>query len=194
MNENPLCPECSRPFQKGRTKCMWCGADLSEVEVPSMKFSCVDCGTEMEEAGDDSFSLHFCGDCEGVWITATMMKILEKRYEKAKRDVLSSKGASPRPARIAKGQYNANPLKYRHCPRCKGMMARTRFRKISSVVVDECVGHGCWLDKNELGQIVQFMESGGLDAAKHYRPITGSGAGFAASQSAMAMRLVYFMH
>ena len=194
MNENPLCPECNRPFQKGRSKCMWCGADLSGVDVPAMKFSCVDCGTEMEEAGDAAFSLHFCADCQGVWITATMMAILEKRYEEVKRDVLSAKGASPSPARISEEQYHANPLKYRKCPECRQMMARTRFRKISSVVVDECQGHGYWLDKDELGQVVQFMENGGLDAAKHYRPLTSSGAGHAASQSAAAMRLVMFMH
>ena len=53
----------------------------------------------MEEAGDSAFSLYFCNDCQGVWITATMMGILEKRYEKVKRDTLSSKGASP--ARLA---------------------------------------------------------------------------------------------
>ena len=74
------------------------------------------------------------------------------------------------------------------------MMARTLFRKISTVVVYECQGHGYWLDKDELGQIVQFMDAGGLDAAKNYSPLTGSGAGYAARASANAMRLVYFMH
>ena len=192
MNGDPLCPSCGRTFQKGRLKCMWCGADLSGVEVPAKQFVCVDCGTEMEEAGDEAFSLHFCHNCEGVWITATMMGNLEKRYEKARRNLLSPQGASPIPARISEEQFHANPLKYRNCPECRQMMARTRFRKISSVIVDECPGHGCWLDKNELGQIVRFMESGGLDAAKRYRPLTGSGAGHEASEA--ASRLIRFMH
>ncbi len=61
----------------------------------------------------------------------------------------------------------SRPL-YRKCPQCQRQMARRRYQHVSRVVVDACVGHGVWLDRNELEHVLAFLESGGLAKAREH--------------------------
>jgi hypothetical protein len=45
-------------------------------------------------------------------------------------------------------------------------MNRRQFASCSGVIVDWCKPHGAWFDRNELKQIVQFIQSGGLNKAR----------------------------
>ena len=45
-------------------------------------------------------------------------------------------------------------------------MNRVNFGKISGAVVDVCKGHGTFLDRGELNQIVRFIHSGGIERAR----------------------------
>ena len=46
------------------------------------------------------------------------------------------------------------------------MMNRVNFAKSSGAVVDVCKGHGTFLDRGELHQIVRFIQGGGIDRAR----------------------------
>jgi Zn-finger nucleic acid-binding protein len=46
------------------------------------------------------------------------------------------------------------------------MMNRVNFGKASGAVVDVCKGHGTYLDRGELHQIVRFIQGGGIDRAR----------------------------
>jgi hypothetical protein len=46
------------------------------------------------------------------------------------------------------------------------MMNRRRFKRISNVIIDECVIHGVWLDADEMGAIARFVAEGGLARAE----------------------------
>lgn len=45
-------------------------------------------------------------------------------------------------------------------------MNRINFARLSGAVVDVCRGHGTFLDRGELHQVVRFILEGGLDRAR----------------------------
>ena len=45
-------------------------------------------------------------------------------------------------------------------------MSRINVAKISGVIVDRCQEHGTYFDIDELHQLVQFLENGGVDRAR----------------------------
>lgn len=148
---------------------MWCGASLKDVALPSQDIACPDCaGARLEERREGDLILHLCPDCAGVWMGGGMIAKLEKIYE----HIGEAGGAADPQAHqeklrqgiVDKG-LNAG---YRSCPICGLMMARRRYRKISNVIIDECIGHGLWFDADELEQVVQFLESGGLRRARQF--------------------------
>ena len=54
------------------------------------------------------------------------------------------------------------PVRYRPCPQCGKMMNRQNFGRLSGTIVDTCSGHGTFLDRGELHQVVAFILGGGL--------------------------------
>jgi hypothetical protein len=45
-------------------------------------------------------------------------------------------------------------------------MNRMNFGRLSGTIVDVCRGHGTFLDRGELHQVVQFILEGGLERAR----------------------------
>jgi Zn-finger nucleic acid-binding protein len=45
---------------------------------------------------------------------------------------------------------------------CGELMVRRNFGETSGVVVDVCSPHGVWLDRGELGQLLEFCATGEL--------------------------------
>jgi len=100
-----------------------------------------------------------CGSCEGTWVeAATFEHICASRESQAAVLHTSRETAQP--------QTRLPPVRYRPCPRCGKMMNRVNFGKVSGAVVDVCKGHGTFLDRGELHQIVRFIQTGGIDRAR----------------------------
>jgi Zn-finger nucleic acid-binding protein len=57
---------------------------------------------------------------------------------------------------------------YIACPQCGSLMSRRRYRKISNVIVDECLGHGVWFDAEELESAIGFLKAGGMTESRDY--------------------------
>lgn len=104
-------------------------------------------------------SLHQCGKCFGLWLdTTTFQQICrDAEQQAAVLGIASTETVQNRPL---------SPITYRRCPRCRQLMNRVNFAQRSGVVVDVCRNHGTWFDLNELQQIVLFIRSGGLKAAR----------------------------
>ena len=109
-----------------------------------------------------------CQTCDGTWIeAATFERLCADRERQAA--VLHSaaptaRGAAPArsaPARSAPAR--SAPVRYRPCPRCRKLMNRVNFGRSSGAVVDVCKGHGTFLDRGELHQIVRFIQGGGME-------------------------------
>lgn len=103
--------------------------------------------------------LHQCGKCFGLWLcTATFQEVCRNSERQAA--VLGS--ASPEKPQ----NRPLVPVTYKRCPECRQLMNRVNFAQHSGVVVDVCRVHGTWFEMNELQQIVLFIRSGGLEAAR----------------------------
>ncbi len=171
---SPRCPNCKRPFQPGREKCMWCGCALGGVPIPEAHLICPACGegTDLEERREDDMIVHLCRKCGGVWLGRHMLDKLEKHYENVtNHDGATDHDERKRAAQTALRQGIVDKgldAGYRRCPLCGVLMSRRRYRKISNVIIDECVGHGVWFDADELDSVIQFLDSGGLGEAREY--------------------------
>jgi Zn-finger nucleic acid-binding protein len=99
-----------------------------------------------------------CGSCDGVWLDAAEFERICADREAQGAVLHRWHSHSPRPP-IARVQY-------RPCIGCGKMMNRINFGRISGTVVDVCRGHGTFLDRGELQQIVRFVDGGGLDRAR----------------------------
>ena len=100
-----------------------------------------------------------CAVCDGTWIeTAAFDRLCTLREEQAAvaHRPVQLKGAAARPA------STAAQVRYRPCPRCGKMMNRQNFGRLSGTIVDACSGHGTFLDRGELHQVVTFILEGGF--------------------------------
>ena len=101
-----------------------------------------------------------CERCDATWIEAAVFeRLCAKRENQAA--FLETSAVSEKPP-VAPVQ----PVRYRRCPRCGKMMNRVNFGRLSGAIVDVCRGHGTFLDRGELHQIVRFIQQGGLERAR----------------------------
>jgi Zn-finger nucleic acid-binding protein len=110
--------------------------------------------------GVGTAALGECGHCGGTWVDGrTFERLVAEKDEQTL--VLSAalpggetKSAHPRMER------------YWPCPVCHKLMNRVNFANISGVVLDACRAHGVWFDRDELRELVAFIQSGGLERAR----------------------------
>lgn len=179
------CPSCGAPSRTGAARCEYCQARLATISCPAClallidgSAYCPDCGaaqsrSEPVEArrarcpacrgamqwitvGD--LDLLECEACDGTWIEATAFERLCASHE-SRAAILHGSAAAP-------AVVGAQPTRYRPCLRCGTMMNRMNFGRRSGTVVDVCRGHGTFLDRGELHQVVRFVHGGGLDRAR----------------------------
>jgi len=103
--------------------------------------------------------LHQCGKCFGLWLFTA---VFEEVCRNSERQAAVLGTATP----LTPQNKPLTPINYKRCPKCRQFMNRVNFARHSGVVVDVCRAHGTWFEMNELQQIVQFIRSGGLEAAR----------------------------
>ncbi len=100
-----------------------------------------------------------CASCDGTWIEAAAFeKLCAQREQQA---AIAHKAAELKPSTAA-GPGAVTPVRYRPCPQCGKMMNRQNFGRLSGTIVDTCSGHGTFLDRGELHQVVRFILDGGF--------------------------------
>lgn len=101
-----------------------------------------------------------CQGCDGTWIEAAAFEQVcadrESQAAVLHRGSVDPTAVGRRPDRV----------RYRPCPRCGKLMNRMNFARLSGAIVDVCRGHGTFLDRGELHQVIQFILDGGLDRAR----------------------------
>jgi Zn-finger nucleic acid-binding protein len=111
----------------------------------------------MREIEIGSTALLECDGCGGMWLDADTFEHVCADREAQAAVLHQWRGAAP--ARAA-------AVRYRPCLACRKMMNRLNFGRLSGTVVDVCKGHGTFLDRGELHQIVSFIQRGGLERAR----------------------------
>ena len=183
------CPSCGAPAEPGVARCAYCHSTLATVSCPSCyavvfqgSAFCPHCGTALARSQQTdqqttacpacrgamhwvkvgSTDLLECPACDGTWLEAAAFeRVCADREGQAA--VLQHAPSAPALAPVSQ---KLTDVHYRPCPRCGKLMNRVNFGRLSGTVVDVCRGHGTFLDRGELHQVVQFILDGGLDRAR----------------------------
>ena len=100
-----------------------------------------------------------CGSCDGTWIEAAVFdRLCTQREQQA---ALAHKAIESKESTAAAAPA-ASRVRYRPCPQCGKMMNRQNFGRLSGTIVDVCSGHGTFLDRGELHEVVKFILEGGF--------------------------------
>ena len=142
---------------QGALFCPSCGAarDRSE-EIAPHATKCPACRGDMHWVRVGDVDLLECAECDGTWIEAAAFdRLCTEKEQQAALARTAAESKSPRTA-------PATPVRYRPCPQCEKMMNRQNFGRLSGTIVDTCSGHGTFLDRGELHQVVTFILEGGF--------------------------------
>lgn len=167
------CPRCFGLIFAGSRFCGHCGARADDpaqpLEKPNVR-RCPRCSERpaLEAVAVGDMTLDRCARCGGLFVDSPALdRAILDRDQRAK--VVSSLA----PAEIAEpgrrdpaSDLSLNAVKYLSCPECDALMARKNFGRRSGVIIDTCSKHGVWFDYDELRQVLEFVERGGLDLAR----------------------------
>lgn len=152
------CPACFALLLEGSAFCPHCGAAQSRSQpIEARRAACPACRGAMQWITVGELDLLECEACDGTWIEADAFERLCASRE-TQAAVLHGNPARQNAA--------PQPTRYRPCLRCGTMMNRMNFGRRSGTVVDVCRGHGTFLDRGELHQVVRFVHEGGLERAR----------------------------
>ena len=153
------CPRCFGMVGIHANHCSRCGAAIQRGEAGRSALTCP-CGAPLTATTVGGVSLDQCHACGGVWVgQANFEQIAADRAERG--EVLGAlPGVGPRVA------VHLAEVHYRPCPQCGRLMNRSNYGRISGVVLDVCKDHGLWFDRDELRQVLEFIEGGGLEKSR----------------------------
>jgi Zn-finger nucleic acid-binding protein len=144
--------------------CPRCGAAIERVAAAASTLVCPGCRGALVATAVGGVSLDQCHACGGVWIGQhNFEQVAADRAERG--EVLGALPGEGPKVPVALGV-----VRYRPCPQCGKLMNRTNYGRISGVVLDVCKDHGLWFDRDELRQVLEFIEGGGLEKS-HARQV-----------------------
>lgn len=182
------CPNCGAPTGEDATGCAYCGTHLATIACASCMgamfvgsqfcphcgaqvaaaaqggnpaLRCPGCGDEMPSQRLGGVSLHQCGKCGGQFLSPDVFATLCNDHAARGALTLASGGAAPSVAASMDAR-----IRYVHCAKCDKVMNRVNFGRRSGIIVDVCKGHGVWFDRDELRQVLAFVDRGGLEAVR----------------------------
>ena len=170
------CPRCFGKLFLGTKFCQQCGAKSEEPAsalpdgnaAPRYCPRCRGGGqVRLESQLAREVMLDTCPDCSGLYVDNDLLEriLAERRYQSTDAktvDAAASASAQQHPQAAQNASTQNTPF-YVKCPDCEGNMARRLFAPRAGVIVDVCKHHGTWLDPSELGQLITFVQRGGLD-------------------------------
>ena len=167
------CGSCFGLLFEGAAFCHHCGAERSRVEAPEREaVRCPACRGTMHWIVVGGTDLLECEACDGTWVEAAMFERVCANGEAqaaivhGKPVIGAAAPAAPDNVRPASAPSHAAPIRYRPCPRCGKLMNRINFGRLSGAIVDVCKGHGTFLDRGELHQVIRFIQAGGMDRSR----------------------------
>lgn len=101
-----------------------------------------------------------CARCEGLWSDAASLNNICSDREQQAAVLGVASHLTP------EDENDIEKVRYVPCPYCNKLMNRVNFAKCSHVIVDVCLSHGTWFDKDELRRIVEFIRGGGMEKAR----------------------------
>jgi Zn-finger nucleic acid-binding protein len=158
------CPRCFGLVGVHARHCPRCGAAIEHGEAQASERACPACRQKLAATAVGGVALDQCRACGGVWVAQANFEHLAAG--KAERGQVL--GALPGPG--PRGEVHLEEVHYRPCPQCGKLMNRVNYAHISGVILDVCKDHGLWFDRDELRQVLAFIEGGGLEKS-HARQV-----------------------
>lgn len=156
------CPNCFGMMFVGEKFCSHCGAQAARTQTADAAPElCPRCRVQMEGVVIGNSNLRECPQCEGIWADAGSLRQICEDKEK-QGAVLGMASHLPQQESVDLEQN----IHYIPCPACQELMNRVNFANCSHVIVDVCVKHGTWFDRDELRRIVEFIRAGGMEEAR----------------------------
>jgi len=145
---------------QGAAFCPSCGAARSRTEEAQPHATkCPACRGDMHWIRVGDADLLECASCDGTWIEAAAFdRLCTQREQQA---AIAGKAMELKGSAAASAPTEPR-VRYRPCPQCGKMMNRQNFGRLSGTIVDTCSGHGTFLDRGELHQVVKFILEGGF--------------------------------
>lgn len=183
------CPSCGAPLPEDAVQCPYCRNQVATVAcpkcfalVPLQAHHCPQCGTELQLRQQDEHEalvcpgcrnplalatvgntpIHLCAHCAGIWLDQHIFEALAADPAEQGQLLAAAGGGAE------KVEANLEQVQYRPCPRCKRLMNRSNYARISGVILDTCKEHGIWFDRDELRRVLAFIRSGGLVKADRH--------------------------
>jgi Zn-finger nucleic acid-binding protein len=153
------CPDCFAWNLAEAQHCQACGRALASGEDASRArgLACPRCHGSLSARRYHELDVDECDACGGFLVPPRMID----------RIVTSRDGATGlRLALPSRPYVRETAVRYIRCSVCDKTMNRQAFGRISGVVVDVCREHGVWFDPGELGEVLSFIERGGLTRAR----------------------------
>ena len=149
---------------KGSRHCPHCGAEVATAQPIELSIlKCPLCCIDMVSKQLGGSALRECEKCGGLWLDLLAFEKIcaDREQQSAVLGVASTMPGQP----IA---VSPEPIKIRYlpCPQCGQLMNRMNFAHCSGVIVDVCRGHGTWFDRDELREIIEFIQRGGLELSR----------------------------
>ncbi|HYF49751.1 MAG TPA: zf-TFIIB domain-containing protein [Planctomycetota bacterium] len=162
-----MCPGCFCRLPSDANYCVECGLRINPQSLTDAKtkLQCPRCKVPMGTHKVGGVELTECGSCAGVWLGVELFDQICKSKETQSVATVGLKKA--RGGRRTVFELSADEqVKYVPCPKCSNLMNRRNFARVSGVIIDTCRDCGVWLDNQELGRIIQFINSGGLEKTR----------------------------
>ncbi len=161
-----ICPACVTRISDKARFCHSCGDAISSAADlgTGTELACPACGGDerlQARSLGTNLSVSECGRCAGLWLDNQTFERAVTRAEEVSTTIHGHAKAERR-AEQTLGEPKRGPA-YRPCVRCGKLMNRQNYGKRSNVIVDACKEHGVWFDAHELGQILDWVRSGGLE-------------------------------
>ena len=156
--ETTACPHCMQMMFVGTKFCPHCGAAATQVVAgAATDENCPRCHVALQSIQLAKVTVSQCNHCGGFWADC-------KTFDTICSDTEAQTAASGLnlPPRVTPDPH----VHYLACPQCKSLMGRINYFGHSGIVLNVCRGHGFWLDRDQLGQIIQFIRSGGIDRSR----------------------------
>ena len=162
------CPDCMGMVSVHAGHCGHCGAAIipftARNETPS-DLDCPSCkGVKLARTQLGDVEVDQCSHCGGVWLRQDLFDRVSAGKE------IRGRALGVLPTSTGPKATATLEVRYRPCPVCSRMMNRYNYARISGVIIDGCKNDGLWFDKEELRQVLEFIQAGGLDKS-HEREV-----------------------
>ncbi len=155
------CPFCNKKTSDESKYCVHCGKDVRNLVDMNCKrvLRCPICHSTSEVIQISNVELDLCRKCSGIWLDKSEFNNFKKIIENDDLANVLKNLINGIPANKTRNKRGA----YISCPICKGLMSQSNFEDISGIILDKCLSHGIWLERQDLEQILDLINRIGFE-------------------------------